>query len=351
MNRIQQIKLSLSSTIREAMQAIDRGAIKIALVVDGQDRLIGTVTDGDIRRGFLKGLGIENTIESIYFRKPTFCTVNDSRDAILQKALDKKVQQIPIVDHQGRVIRIEEIDELIRPKQKTNKVVIMAGGLGTRLRPLTHNTPKPMLHIGKKPILELIVENSKKSGFTKFVFCVNYLSHVIKDYFQDGSRWGVWIEYIEEDKPLGTAGALSLAKDNLYEPFLVMNGDLLTHLDFSVLLDFHQAEEAIATMGVREYEHQIPFGVVNIVDGIVQNIEEKPVQRHFISAGMYAFAPEALGYIPKDARLDMPCLFQILLQKNKKISSFLLHEYWLDIGRIQDFERANSEYKNCGDGT
>ncbi|MCF8026467.1 MAG: nucleotidyltransferase family protein [Desulfobacteraceae bacterium] len=344
MNKIEQIKLSSASTIREALQAIDRGAIKIALVVDDHERLLGTITDGDIRRAFLKGLGIEDSIENIYFREPTYCTIDDSREVVLQKALDKKIQQIPILDHHGRVIRIEGMDDLIRPRQRTNKVVIMAGGLGSRLRPLTHNTPKPMLPVGKKPILELILENCRKSGFTEFIFCVNYLSPVIKDYFRNGESWGVSIQYVEEEKRMGTAGALSLAAEELQDSFLVMNGDLLTDLDFSSLLDFHLAEAATATVCVREYEHRIPFGVLHIQDDAIHRIEEKPAQKQFISAGIYAFSPEALEFIPKNTFLDMPSLLQTLLNKEKKIASFLLHENWLDIGRMHDLEKANSDY-------
>lgn len=343
---IDQIKITPFSSVNEAMLAINNGRIKIALVVDENDSLIGTITDGDIRRGLLQGLGMEDSIQSIYFHHPTFCTIDDSRDTVLHTALDRNLQQIPIVDHRGRVVRIDELNELVRPKYRSNKVVIMAGGLGKRLRPLTDETPKPMLKVGEKPILVRILENCKNSGFTEFIFCLNYHSHVIKNYFQDGSYWGVRIQYLEEEERMGTAGALGLAVDYLHEPFLVMNGDLLTDLDFSRLLDFHLAEETTATMGVLEYEHQIPFGVVNIKDGLVQGIEEKPVQRHFVSAGIYAFSPEVVSFVPKNYNLDMPGLFHRLLQNNQKVSTFFLHENWLDVGRMHDLERARSEYES-----
>ena len=344
MHTVNHLKIPPATTIRQALEIIDKGAMKIALVVDEHDLLIGTVTDGDIRRGFLKGRGFDDPIETIYFRKPTFCSVEESKDVILQKALDRKLQQIPIVDKKGRLVGIEEIDELIRPKRRANKVVIMAGGQGIRLRPLTHITPKPMLHVGKKPILELILENCKKGGFKDFIICVNYLSHVIKDYFKDGSSWDVNINYTEEPKKMGTAGALSLIADNLKEPFLVMNGDLLTDLDFTRLIDFHLSEDSIATMCVREYDLKVPFGVVNIDGGRVAGIQEKPVQKFYVSAGIYAFSPNVLTFMDKDTHLDMPNLFQSLIHKGEKISSFLLHEYWLDVGRMDDFERANYEY-------
>ncbi|WP_310438772.1 nucleotidyltransferase family protein [Sulfuricurvum sp.] len=344
MKTIEHIKLTPTSTIREALKVIDSGAMQIAVVVDNKNQLLGTLTDGDIRRGLLNGLSIESSIEDIFFKKPTVAKVSDTKEEILQKALTKKLHQIPILDEANRVLGIVEIDELIKPKAKNNKVVLMAGGLGTRLGELTKTTPKPMLHVGNKPILQTIIENFAKYGYTNIVISVNYLSHVIENHFGDGSTFGVSIEYIHEKERMGTAGALSLMQDLLKEPFFVMNGDLLTNVNFEHLHDFHLSQQATGTMGVREYDFQVPYGVVNIEEGRVKSIIEKPVHKFFVSAGIYMLSPEALSLIPSGEFFDMPSLFEKIIAKNDKASSFPIHEYWLDIGRMNDYERANSEY-------
>lgn len=220
MKNIQNIKLTINATIKESLQIIDGGAMQIALVVDENDKLLGTLTDGDIRRGLLKGLDLNSSIESIVFKTPTIAKISDTKEEILKLALSKKLHQIPIVDDNGKILGIQEIEELIKPKGKTNQVILMVGGLGTRLRPLTENIPKPMLKVGNKPILQTIVEKFAEYGYTNIVMCVNYKSHIIQDYFGDGSNFGVNIEYILEEQRMGTAGALSLLNEKPTEPFL-----------------------------------------------------------------------------------------------------------------------------------
>ncbi|MBU0633189.1 nucleotidyltransferase family protein [bacterium] len=344
MKQINNIKLTLTSTIKEALKIIDSGAMQIAIVVDKEDRLIGTLTDGDIRRGLLNGLDLASSIESIIFRTPTVANITDTKEEILKKALAKKLHQIPIVDDERRVIGIKEIEELVKPSLKSNKVVLMVGGLGTRLRPLTNSTPKPMLHVGNKPILKTIVEKFAEYGYTNIIMCVNYKHHVIQDYFGDGSEFGINIEYILEEQRMGTAGALSLLKEKLAEAFFVMNGDLLTNVNFEHLHDYHIAHDAAATMCVREYDFQVPYGVVNMQNSKILSIEEKPVQKFFVSAGIYMLSPSVLEEIPKNEFFDMPTLFEKLIEKEKKAVSFLLREYWLDIGRMEEYEKANNEY-------
>jgi len=344
MKTIDKILLHQTACIREALQVIDKGAMKLVLIIDTDRRLIGTLTDGDIRRGLLNGMCLDDSIETIIYRNPTVCKANDSKDAIIQLALAKKIYQIPVVDNTGCVVGIQEIDELIKSKHKTNKIVLMAGGLGTRLGELTKHTPKPMLHIGNKPILETIIENFTKYGFTEIIISVNHLSHIIEDYFGDGSRFGVSIEYVHEKQRMGTAGALSLMRDKLTEPFFVMNGDLLTNVNFENLYDYHIASQAVATMCVREYDFQVPYGVVNISDSKIISIDEKPVHKFFVSAGIYMFSPEVLPLIPDGEFHDMPTLFDNCISSGEITSSFPIHEYWLDIGRINDYERANGEY-------
>lgn len=344
MKNYKEILLQPTSSIKEALEVIDSGAIRIALVVDKNDKLIGTLTDGDIRRGLLRGLSLNSSIETIIFKNPTVCYAEDTKEKILEIATQKKLYQVPIVDRKGKLVGIEEVNELLKPLAKTNKVVLMAGGLGTRLRPLTEHTPKPMLKVGDKPILETIIANFRKYGFTNIILSVNYKSEIIEEYFKDGSDFGVNIEYIHEKQRMGTAGALSLMRDKLSEPFFVMNGDLLTNINFEHMMEYHLSNNAIATMGVREYDFQVPYGVVN-VDGIdIQSIEEKPKHSFFVSGGVYILSPEVLKSIPNNEFFDMPTLFEKLIAENKKSISFPIREYWLDIGRIEEFKKANSEY-------
>lgn len=344
MKNYKNISLSPNSTIREALKIIDSGAMKIAIVVDEHEKLLGTVTDGDIRRGLLGTLGLEDAIEPIIFKTPTVCTIDDTKEKILEIAVEKKLYQIPIVDHDGKLVGIEEVDELLKPKHKNNKVVLMVGGLGTRLRPLTEHIPKPMLKVGNKPILETIILNFKKYGFTEIILSVSYKSEIIEHYFGDGSNFGVNIKYVHEDKRMGTAGALSLIREKLNEPFFVMNGDLLTNINFEHLHDFHIANNCMGTMCVREYDFQVPYGVVNIKDSKILSIEEKPTHKFFVSAGIYMLSPDVLKYIPEDEFYDMPTLFEKLISEKQNAISFPLREYWLDIGQIDEYKKANEEY-------
>ena len=333
-----------TATIRDALKKIDEGLIKIGLVVDTSEKLVGTLTDGDIRRGLLLGKGLEDSIEPLFQHSPITCNINDSKEKILQIALEFKLHQIPIVDLDGIIQGVVEVDELARATRRSNNVVIMAGGLGTRLQPLTNDTPKPMLHVGNKPILETIIENFAKYGYLNIVLSLSYKADLIESYFGDGSKFGVHIEYVHETKRLGTAGALHLLEDTLSEPFFVMNGDVLTNVNFDHMHSFHLAQKAVATMAVREYEHQVPYGVVNIVDGIITSIVEKPTHKNYVSAGIYLLDPQVLSEVPKDEFFDMPALFTRLIQKGESSVSFPIREYWLDIGRIQDYEKANDEY-------
>lgn len=341
---VEELKLTVNSTIKEALQLIDSGATKIAIVVDADDVLIGTLTDGDIRRAILSGIALDQSIDGVFNTNPTVVRENISKEEIINICTTKKIYQIPVVDDKRKVISIDVLDELLKPEVHSNKVVLMVGGLGSRLRPLTENTPKPMLHVGGKPILQTIVESFSNYGYVNIVLCVNYKSHVIKDYFGDGSKFGVNIEYVFEDERLGTAGALNLLSEKPDKPFFVMNGDLLTNINFEHLFEFHQANDAIASMCVREYDFQVPYGVVNLENGLIKSIIEKPVQKFFVSAGIYMLQPQCIDYIPENQQFDMPALFEKLIEMNKKAISFPLREYWIDIGRIDEYEKANSEY-------
>jgi len=344
MKNIENILVHENSSVREVLTIIDAGAVQIALVVDVSKKLIGTVTDGDIRRGLLKGLTLDDTIESIVFRTPTTAKLSDSKETIIKKSLAKKLYQIPIVDEQNCVLGLKEIEELVKPKVKLNKVILMVGGLGSRLHPLTQDTPKPLLKVGDKPILQTIVERFADYGFIQIVMCINYKGHMIQDYFGDGHKFGVQIEYVLEEERMGTAGALSLLNHVPSEPFFVMNGDLLTNINFESLLDYHQAQNVQATMCVREYDFQVPYGVVSVDGNKITSIEEKPVHKFFVSAGIYMLSPSALSLIPQNQYYDMPTLFEKIIMSNESVVSFPIHEYWLDIGRMSEYDQANREY-------
>jgi len=338
------VTLKKTATIKETLKIIDKGAMSIAIIEDEDKKVIGTISDGDARRGLLKGYTLESSIEELYQRNPTLGYETDSRDEIIKKAILKRLYQVPIVDENDRLIYIEDIANLLQRTKRRNKVILMAGGLGTRLRPLTDDTPKPLLKIGGKPILQTIIQNFVKHGFTEIIISVNYRSEMIKDYFGDGKKIGANITYIEEEKRMGTAGALSLLKETPHEPFFVMNADLLTTINFEQMLSFHTTESSLATMAVREYEYQVPYGVIEIEESQITSIKEKPIQKFFVNAGIYVLSPRVLEHVPKDKFYDMPTLFEELINKNKKTLSFPVHEYWLDIGRMDEFQQAQSEY-------
>jgi len=342
---IKSISVSKNDSIAEALKVIDKSSKQIALVIDDKQKLLGTITDGDIRRELLAGGSLCDSVEKIYFRSPVVCRIGDSRDKIYEMAFSGSLKQIPILDNTGIVVGLELFEDLLRSPKKQNKVVLMVGGLGTRLGDITKSTPKPMLKVGDRPILENIIYNFAKHGFTEIVLSVNYLSHIIENYFGDGSKFGVSIEYVHEKERMGTAGALSFMRGKFLEPFFVMNGDILTDTNFEHLYNYHFSSNALGTMCVKEYDFQVPYGVVSIDNGCIKSIEEKPVYKFFVSAGIYMLSPEALDFVPDNKFYDMPTLFEQMLRHNKNILPFPIREYWLDIGRLADFERANCEYK------
>lgn len=343
MKNIKEIILHEEISIIKAMQIIDDSARQFVAIVNSQNQLVGTVTDGDVRRGILKGISLDEAVKEIMNTAPTF-SYESSIDTYKRLLAVNKLKQLPILTETGEIIDIVFAEQFNKVTIKSNKVVLMVGGLGTRLRPLTEHTPKPMLKVGNKPILETIVEGFRNHGFVNFVLCVNYKKEIIQSYFQNGAAWGVNIEYIEETKRMGTAGALSLLKDEVTEPIFVMNGDLLTQVNFSQLLDFHLETKSLGTMCVREYEYQIPFGVIETDEHKLLSIQEKPMKKEFVNAGIYMLSPEALKMIPHHEFYDMPELFNAIIQKNKIASVFPVREYWMDIGRILDFEKANEDY-------
>lgn len=332
------------AAIRETIGRIDAAGLQIALVADANDRLIGTVTDGDVRRGILRGVSLDDPVSTIMNRKPVKARPEDDRETVLTLLRTMRLRQIAIVDASDCLVGIEVLDDLLESKHRPNPVVLMAGGLGTRLRPLTEDCPKPMLKVGGRPILETILLSFLNVGFSRFYFAVNYRAEMIREYFGNGSRWGAHIDYLEEDRKLGTAGALSLLPEASTLPLFVMNGDLLTKVNFDQMLDFHTVHGSAATMGVREYDFQVPYGVVRLRNHKILEVAEKPVQRFFVNAGIYVLNPEAVAMIPRGEPYDMPTLFADLMRRGKECGAFPIREYWLDIGHHADLERANGEF-------
>ena len=335
--------LSNSANISQAIQNLDQNAIKIIIIADENGVLEGTISDGDIRRGLLRGLNLNSNVDEIINRNAFVVTPDLERDFIMQLMIANKIQQIPVVDNKRRIVGLHLWDEVSNPPVRSNMMVIMAGGKGIRLRPHTENCPKPMLEVSGKPMLEHIIERGKLEGFSHFIIAIHYLGHIIESYFEDGQRLGVRIEYLRENSPLGTAGALSLLSWVPTSPFIVTNGDVMTDIRFGEMLDFHMRHAAAATMAVRMHEWQNPYGVVQTNGIEIIGFDEKPVVRNHINAGVYVLEPLVLSALAKSMYCDMPVLFQKLHAMSHRTVAYPMHEPWLDVGRPDDLRRANEK--------
>lgn len=341
----QQVVIAPETSLRSTIETIDRAALQIALVVDADQRLVGVVTDGDIRRALIRGLSLEHSVGEVMNKRPKVAGLSDSKTQLIAIMEGHNLFQLPIVDADGRMVRLESLQALYKQPAFPNPVFLMAGGFGKRLRPYTDDCPKPLLEIGGKPILETIVENFVKSGFRQFFIAVHYRSEQIKHYFGNGERWGITITYIDEVEPMGTAGAIGLMPGDLPAvPLIVMNGDILTQVDFARLLAYHNEQQAIATMCVRQYEYQIPYGVVSAEQQRIVGIEEKPLQHCLANAGIYVLDHSLITSIAEQKKLDMPTLFNQQIALGETVSMFAITDYWLDIGREADFLRAQGEF-------
>lgn len=333
------------TTLREAMETIDRAGCQIALVVDGDRRLLGTLSDGDARRGLLKGLSLVHKVTEAMHLGPTCARAHEDRQSILTTMRKSGLNQIPVVNAKGIVIGLQVMHDFISSPVRDNWVVVMAGGLGSRLRELTRDTPKPMLKVGSRPLLETIVRGYADQGFHRLYFAVNYKSEQIEAHFGDGSALGVEIRYLHEQQRMGTAGALGLLPERPTAPLIVTNADLLTKEDYGFMVEQHAESGADATMAVRDYEMQVPFGVIRECNGRIEAIEEKPVQRFVVSAGMYVLSPQVLDLVPREQYLDMPALFGAMIDRRMRTRCHHTDGYWLDIGRLPDYERANLDFE------
>jgi dTDP-glucose pyrophosphorylase len=340
------ILVTPSESIRTVLKIIDQQALKLALVVDHQNRLLGTVSDGDIRRAILNDASLEDEVSSIMNTQPTTSDVSMTRESILSLMEKKELHAIPILSNQV-VVGLETLHGLLHKPQYDNPVFLMAGGFGTRLKPLTDNCPKPLLKVGERPILETVILSFIRAGFTNFYISTHYLPEMIKEVIGDGSRWGIKVQYIHEEKPLGTGGALGLLPADLPDlPVIVMNGDVLTKVNFEEVLAFHNSKQSTATMCVREYEYQVPFGVIEADGFKITNLVEKPTYRFHVNAGIYVLNKSQISQVKKGEYLDMPTLFESLIGNGAYVFPF--HDYWLDIGRMDDFRRAQTDIVTLG---
>jgi dTDP-glucose pyrophosphorylase len=337
--------LPSSCNIGQAIQNLNDVSVRIVLIADEQGRLHGTISDGDIRRGLLKGLSLDSPITSIINTNALVAPAEISRELVMQLMVANKIQQIPVVDDRHHIVGLHLWDEIAVPPKRSNLLVIMAGGMGKRMQPHTENCPKPLLPVAGKPILQHIVERAKLEGFHHFVIAIHYLGNMIEDYFGNGEALDVKIEYLREQSPLGTAGALGLLSNALKSPFVVTNGDVITDIRYGEILDFHIRNNASATMAVSPHEWQHPFGVVQTKGIEIIGFEEKPIFHTHVNAGVYVLDPSALNELAVNEYCDMPTLFERMQGKLQRTVAYPMHEPWLDVGRPEDLMQANQDHK------
>ena len=344
----QNVLISPTDTIKHALKVIDQEALRVALVVE-DEKLLGVITDGDIRRGILAGFNLGEPAKSVMNKTPLTAASSLSSKELKQLMQEQDILSLPIINEESKLVGLKTLYDTLSVEKRENPVFIMAGGFGTRLRPLTDNCPKPMLKVGGKPMLETLINNFKSHGFYKFYISTHYLPEVIENHFGDGSSFGIEITYVYEEKPLGTGGALSLLPETLpKEPLIMINGDILTNVDFGKVLDFHIEQRCDATMCVRDYEIKVPFGVIEGEGHEITDIVEKPTYRYFVNAGIYVISNHIIESLPSNERLDMPTLFEQKQRSGHKTLKFPIHEYWLDVGRHDDFNKAQTDIHELG---
>jgi len=343
-NTLKDITVSSGTSIHDVLALIDNAASRFAFVNNSHDELIGTVTDGDIRRGLLQGLTLSDSIDRCMNRDFKSISTVDKKSKAYCLARRFNLNHIPVLSEEKKVVELISVNLHNIKDALENPVVIMAGGKGMRLRPYTETCPKPMLKVGNTPMLEILIERCIDSGFRNFYISVNYLKRQIIDYFEDGSKWGVDIKYLDESEPLGTAGSLKLLPSTIMSPFIVINGDVLTRLDLANLLEFHTKNRHFATMGVREYENMIPFGVAVTQGDQLIDFQEKPRQLYLVNAGVYVIDPRALDLIKVCEHIDMPSLLKRAKDAGHKVAVHQIHDFWMDVGHPEALIKAESEW-------
>lgn len=342
--------IGLDTPMRGVIECIDRsGRVSIALIVDEDQHFINTITDGDVRRGILAGFTMSDPVRDLLLIKsqtphPTAVTAQMETDPSLFLGImrENEVKQLPLLDPEGKVVDIVILGELLPAPKLPLQAVVMAGGLGTRLRPLTDKVPKPMLAVGDKPLMELTIEKLHNAGIERVEISTNYRAENIVEHFGDGKAFGVKVNYIQEERPLGTAGALGLIEAP-QETILVLNGDVITDVDFGTMYAYHQEQKAELTVGVRQFSVEVPYGVLECEGHHVRELKEKPQVTFLVNAGIYLLEPSVFAFISRGEHLDMTELIQRLLDAKRPVVSFPIIEYWLDIGQPADYEKAQSD--------
>ena len=334
--------------IKKIISAIEKGGLRIALILNDKNQLEGTISDGDIRRGLLKGLSLDTSFREI-LRKDCFtANIDTNRKNIIKMMRDNAISQIPVISENNEFIGLEISDELLPSSRQfslPNFALLMAGGRGSRLRPITDDCPKPLIPINDKPILEIILEQCINSGIRNFYISVHYLAEKIINYFGDGSKWNINIEYIREDLPLGTAGALKLLPKTLNDALILINGDVLTKTNFQNVLNYHSKNDAEITICAREQTLSSPYGVIEVKGINFESMVEKPSFRQLVNAGIYVLNPSVIKLVKEEKHLDMPDLITMCKDKKKKIIVYPVHEYWLDIGKPEALDKAHFDWK------
>lgn len=353
-SELQSLFISLDSSILSAMESVDQGGCGIALVVDQERRLLGTITDGDIRRAVLAGTDLESPVSVILeskittqYPKPISVSPETDRKELVVLMHEHVLRQIPVLDKEDRVVDLVMMDDVIPTQELPLQAVIMAGGFGTRLRPLTEDMPKPMLPVDGKPLMELVIDQLRQVGIRRVNITTHYKPEKISDHFGDGSSFGVELNYVSEDKPLGTGGALGLIETPT-ETMLVINGDILTKLDLRAMLAYHQEQRAVMTVAVKQYDMKVPYGVIECDGSHVCALKEKPQMHFLVNAGVYLFEPNVYEFIPNGENFNMTDLIQWLLDADQIVASFPIIEYWLDIGQLADYEKAQNDMRQSG---
>ena len=344
MKNVLKICIQSNKTLFDVLKNLENEESQIVLIINEKGKL-GTISDGDIRRHLITGNTLETKVSDVMNKKFISVYQGEKKQRILQIMREKGINQIPVISDSGKILEIVLLKELIEVKDYIdNPVLIMAGGIGSRLRPFTENCPKPMLKVGDKPILEILIEQLIDNGFSNFYISVNYLKEQIIEYFEDGHKWNVDIKYLIEKKPLGTAGALSLLPKEINKPFIVINGDILTKFNMKQLIDFHEKNKSYLTICARDYELKVPFGVIETNGIELKKLLRKPTYRNYINAGVYTFDSEVLKIISREETIDMPVLIERLKSLNKKIIICPIHEYWIDIGQHETLNKAHQSW-------
>jgi dTDP-glucose pyrophosphorylase/predicted transcriptional regulator len=341
---LQSVTLFSSAIFSDCIKSISDSGKRLVFIIDDNHRLLGSISDGDIRRALLSGVGQSRPVKEIMNHRPLVAGSSKNKRYLLDQMKRKKINGIPIVDENGTLIDAVFLEDLIDKKKVAASVLIMAGGFGKRMAPLTDDTPKPMLPVGGVPMLEIIIKKCVSHGFDNFYVATHYRDEIIKNYFERGKRFGVSIEYLHEDKPRGTAGAIS-SVSKLRGPLLVLNGDVITNADLSELMRTHQETEADITVAVGSYTVDIPYGIVKTEFNNVLSVEEKPKRKFWIASGIYAFSAEFINGLDHHSYLDMPILINKAIIDKYVVKAFPLHEDWRDLGNLEEYNNINQLYR------